>query len=774
MLYISDNPITAIFDVSELKHISWLMLTRNKIQCDCRLRQIKKRILANERSVWLSCIVKATGKINHVRYVHWDDLRCSSPDVSVIVDNGVVTGNASLTCQTDCLDGLTFPWITSSGHHSSSSYEDSKNYIRENNSSCKGSPVTTLETRRMCFSVLSVSTVGNDTEGMYTCRVNADHTDNASVSVFLTVDDIETVDRIRTSELQTTARNTINPAGDKDVEEGTAHRPGHGLSTSQLIFAVLGSFCGFYVIVGVVAACVSKCKGGRLKGNAGGQGNAANRHYENDDQFSDTDGASEHDYENDDQFSDTDGASEHDYENDDQFSDTDGSSEHDYENDDQFSDTDGASEHDYENDDQFSDTDGARGGNAYENDDQFSDTDGARGGNAYENDDQFSDTDGAKGGHYENDDQFSDDDVIKHPHKTIPGDKAMSSTDKARRARRLHNRSDLVKTRGIPSNHRAVAIANMVAAHAEAQSGGHYDNERSGKAFGRRVNGNKARTTANNAACEEKEQSAGRYDNDKNMKGMASNKTQKTDDDSDSDHDYMSLPPNGPTEEDTGGVQCESTSEVLDPDSTSNHGYMTLPPNDPTEEDTGGVQCESTSEVMDPDSASNHGYMSLPPNGPTEGDTGGVQCESTSEVMDPDSASDHGYMTLPPNGPTEGDTGGVQCENTPVVMDPASASDHGYMTLPPNGPTEEDTGGVQCESTSEVMDPDSASDHDYMTLPGTENSDEQQEETDLKEGQVSDSVTSSSNVEDNPDHTYVSFLQSRKSDEQQQDLYGTE
>ncbi|CAH1269148.1 Hypp4108 [Branchiostoma lanceolatum] len=651
MLAISDNPFTSIFDVSELKHISWLMLSRNKIQCDCRLRQIKRWILANELSVWISCIVKATGKIKHVRYIQWDDLRCSSPDVSVIVDNGTVTGNASLTCQTDCLDGLTFSWITPSGHHSSSSYEDSKNYIRENKSSCKGSPVTTLETRRMCFSVLSISTVGNDTDGIYTCQVKADHAANASVSVFLTVDDIETVDRAPTPELLTTSRNTTEPAGDKDVEEGTAHCPGHGLSTSQLIFAVLGSFCGFYVIVGVVAACVSKCKEGRQKDNAGGQGDAANRHYENDDQFSDTDGASEHDYENDDQFSDTDGSSEHDYENDDQFSDTDGSSEHDYENDDQFSDTDGSSEHDYENDDQFSDTDGARGGHtyenddqlsdtdvargghAYENDDQLSDTDVARGGHAYENDDQFSDTDGAKGGHYENDDQFSDDDVSKHSHKAIPGEKTMSSTDKARRARRLHSRRALVKAREIPSNDRAKAIANTVAVHAEAQSGGHYDNERSGKSFGRRCSGNKARTTANNVACDEEEQSAGHYDNDRKIKGLTLSKTPKTDDDSDSDHDYMSLPP---------------------------------------------------------------------------------------------------------NGPTEGDTGGVQCESTPVVMDPASASDHGYMTL-----------------------------------PGTENSDEQQEEH-LKDGQVSGSITSSSNTEGNPDHTYVPIPQSRKSDEQQEDLYGTE
>eukprot|EP00058_Branchiostoma_floridae_P028551 XP_002614042.1 hypothetical protein BRAFLDRAFT_67374 [Branchiostoma floridae] len=739
VLQLSENPITSISEVEELRHISTavsLSLRSSQLLCDCKLREIKSWLLENNHLRWdIQCMVG--GNRDRLKGVDWQDLMCTSPDVSVSLDNGTATGEVSLTCRTDCQEGLAFVWVTPSGDYRPPSYEYYNNYTHVSRSSCKGSPVTSWETRRMCYSVLNIPSVGNGTNGTYTCQVTADHTDNASASaVLLLSSSTETtvmtvtpqagnksVDKKNTTgayrpELQTTVMITTLPARDKAVEKETTNGTEFELSTAQLIFVGLGSFCGCSVIIGVIAACVSRCQvdradgghyenddqftdtkgaaGGHYenddqfadtKGAAGGHyenddqftdtKGAAGGHYENDDQFTDTKGAAGGHYENDDQFTDTKGAAGGHYENDDQFSDTNGAAGGHYENDDQFTDTKGATDGHYENDDQFSDTNGAAGGHYenddqftdtkgatdghYENDDQFSDTNGAAGGH-YENDDQFSDTEEALGGHYENDDQFLGDDVSKHSNKTAPGKptsgepgKAPSSTG-AKRTRPSQNQRGLATTRAGSNNKTAMAISRIVAIHAEAKATRQYDNDR--KDGRQNLNNTNATAPSAGRASDDEEQTAGHYDNDKTAN--ASNATVRTDDDSDSDHDYMSLPGNRSAGRETEQGEVGSKAGEKNPVSislsateVSENGYITLP-------DT---------ENAGDNSVSDHTYITLP---------------DTENAGD---NSDHTYITLP-DTENAGDN---------------SVSDHTYITLP---------------DTENAGD---NSDHTYITFPDTEN-----------------------------------------------------
>ncbi|CAH1239432.1 SLIT3 [Branchiostoma lanceolatum] len=736
-LQLTENPMTSIGDVDELRHISSLRwpVAMMQMQCDCKLREMKRFLLENQHLRWhIWCVM---GDISRgIRYVAWEDLRCSSPDVSLTLNNGAATGEVSFTCRTDCKKGLAFSWIAPSGDHRPPSFEYSMDYRHVSNSSCKGSPVTTWETRRMCYSVLDIPAVGRDADGKYTCQVTADHTDNASVSTVLTLRSgtgkstrgyspalnvssaPEKSTRAYSPELQPTVIAVTPPTGDRGVGTETTNRPGIGLSTARLILAGLGSFCGFFLMFVVIAACVSRCKAGGAEG-----------HHDTDEPPSDD--ARRGQYENDDQFSDTDEARGRQYENDDQLSDTDLARSRPYENDDQFSDTEKARTRPYENDDQFSDADGARGRH-YENEDQFSDEDGARGGH-YENDDQFSDSEEAKGRHYENDDQFSDDDVSKPSHRTAPGNPTSgrpgktSSTDRlrAKRIRRRYDKRGVVKTRAMSNNKTARAVLRIVTIHAEAQAGGQYDNER--KTPGRDLGESNVKTTPSaGGESDNRNQTVGHYDNDKNLKSSAQNTSMRTDDDSDSDHDYMSLPEHRATGQETGrgeeDVQCESLSEEVDPvptsasaaESDSDHDYMSLPQNREAGRGAGHGSGEGNVKDEDKDpvstsasaaEGSEHGYMRLP------------------RTENADDDAHHTYVTFPGT------------ENA------GNNFDHTYMTFP------------------DTENADDNSDQ-IATFPDSEDAEGQEMETKQKEGHVPDLATGLSDEQNGPGHVYVTFPES--------------
>ncbi|XP_066304107.1 uncharacterized protein [Branchiostoma lanceolatum] len=724
-LVLSSNPITSIADIDELRRFSSLHLLNTQLQCDCKLRGIKKWLLENQPSRWhIWCMVGATRKGIDIRKVGWEDLRCTSPDVTVTLDNGTVTGNVSFTCRTVCQEGLLFLWIAPNGDYKQPSYEYSMNYTHVSKTLCRGSPITSSDTRRMCYSVLNIPGIGREVNGTYTCQVTADHTDNASASAVLTVSSgTEKSTRGYSSVFPTTIMAVTPPSVDKGVGEATTNRPGFGLSTDQLIFAGLGSFCGCTIVFAVIAACVSKCKEARQMDSSNAQRNAVDEqhgtddgssdtdgprggHYENDDQisgtnegrngqyenddpFSGTNGTKDGQYENEDQFSNTEGATGGQYENDDQISGTKGERNGQYENDDQFSGTNGAKDGQCENEDQFSNTEGATGGQ-YENDDQISGTKGDRNGQ-YENEDQFSDTEGAVGGHYENEDQFSDDDVTKHSHKTALGKPTSggkgntSSTGRDKRNRCSHNKRGVVKTRAMPNNKTNMTISRIVAFHAKAHVTGHYDNERID--VGRNLSDRKATaTSASGGASHDKKQTAGHYDNDKNAKGLTLNNSIKTDNDSDSYHDYMSLPENTASGRETGRQEedepCESLASAAESD--SDHDYMSVPENKAASRETGRGEGEE-------------------------------QCESLSEDNNP----------------------------VPASASAAEVSEHGYVKLPLTENTDDNLDNT-CMKLSGTEKVDDNSNHTYVKLPGTENVEDNSNHT---------CVTKS--VEDNSDHTCV-------------------
>ncbi|CAH1246657.1 Hypp7763 [Branchiostoma lanceolatum] len=655
-------------------------------------------------------MVGATRKKIDIRQVGWKDLRCASPDVTVTLDNGTVTGNVSFTCRTVCQEGLLFSWIAPNGDYRTPSYEYSMNYTHGSKTLCKGLPINSFDTRRMCYSVLNIPQDGSDANGTYTCQVTADHTDNASASAVLTVSSgTDKSTRGYSSVFPTTIMAVTPPSVDKGVGEATTNRPGFGLSADHLIFAGLGSFCGCTIVFAVIAACVSKCKEARQMDSSNALRNAVDEQHGTDDGSSDTDGPRGGHYENDDQISGT----------------NEGRNGQ-YENDDQFSGTNGAKDGQYENEDQFSNTEGATGGQ-YENDDQISGTKGDRNGQ-YENEDQFSDTEGAVGGHYENEDQFSDDDVTKHSHKTalgkpISGGKGnTSSTGRDKRNRCSHNKRGVVKTRAMPNNQTDMAISHIVTFHAKAHVTGHYDNERID--VGRNLSDRKATaTSASGGASHDKKQTAGHYDNDKNAKGLTLNNSIKTDNDSDSYHDYMSLPENTTAGRETGRQEgdepCESLASAAESD--SDHDYMSLPENKAAARETGrgegDEQCESLASAAESDS--DHDYMSLPENKAAARETGrgeeDEQCESLSEDNNP----------------------------VPASASAAEVSEHGYVKLPRTENTDDNLDNT-CMKLSGTEKADDNSYHTYVKLPGTENVEDNSNHTCVTES-----------VEDNSDHTCV-------------------
>ncbi|KAI8487765.1 hypothetical protein Bbelb_345030 [Branchiostoma belcheri] len=401
---LTNNSITSVGDVGKLKHLRSVTLTLNKIPCDCNMREIKEWMVEANKELWtVPCMVGGTGNYKLVQYAHWDNLTCPSPDVSVTTDNGAVTGNVSFTCQTSCKKGLNFSWIAPNGDHRPSSYEYSRNYTNVSKLSCKGSNITTLETKIMCYSVLNIPLVDN---GTFTCKVTADHTDNAKASV--AYQGVTTTQGNKAQPETTTVKPNERSTGKHDPQSVTwAGRP-----RIEIIFTVLAG-CGCSLIIAAIAACVRTFRGARQTDDRNAGNGASNAqclgtigptesHYENDDQCLDTGLAAEG---HTDQFSGNGADAERDYENDDQFTDTEGARGGHYENDDQFLDTGEARGGHYENDDQFTDAIGARGGH-YENDDQFTDARGASAGH-YENDDQFTDTERARGGHCENGERFS-------------------------------------------------------------------------------------------------------------------------------------------------------------------------------------------------------------------------------------------------------------------------------------------------------------------------------------------------------------------------------
>eukprot|EP00058_Branchiostoma_floridae_P018808 XP_002604297.1 hypothetical protein BRAFLDRAFT_88586 [Branchiostoma floridae] len=561
-------------------------------------------------------------------------------------DKKIVTGNISFTCQTVCQEGLKFSWIVSNGDHRSSSYEFSKNYTHVSKLSCKGSNITRLETKQMCYSVLNLTPMGN---GTYTCKVTANHTQNASASAFyqdVTVSqdivDMAQPDNITTKPSERSTRkynpqqlstvwDAMVPVNDNAVEKDTPNRPPTGLSSTTIIIAGLASFCGGCIIIAAIAACVYKFERIRQKDNghrnavnaAAGSGNdvhcleadggTVGSHYENDDQFSDTVADTGGDrggqYENDDQFSDAGDRGGH-YENDDQFSNAGDRGGH-YENDDQFSNAGGARGGQYENDDQFSDA-GDRGGH-YENDDQFSNA-GDRGGH-YENDDQFSDGGGDRGGQYENDDLFSEIGTHHHENKgkflnagteerqenddqlsastmgkssqgTVPVRTPQTTCKSTIHVSRGHKREHLVKARALSSHPKAKLTPSMVAFHIKAQSCGHYDNETN-------VTSNEAQKTSANGESAATQQLPGHYDNDKNTEDYTARVSNATGDEEDSDPEYMTFP-EARTEAGAREVDLQPERETKDKDTLSrsvsdsnmsDHSYMTFPGTDSAEDD---------------------------------------------------------------------------------------------------------------------------------------------------------------------------------------------
>ncbi|KAI8493870.1 corticospinal neuron axon guidance through spinal cord [Branchiostoma belcheri] len=701
------NPITSVPDVDELRHITslyFLITEGTELRCDCKLRDIKRWLLENSHLRWnIGCVVGAT--VVNVRHVDWKDLRCASPDVSVTLDTRATTGDASFTCQTDCQEGLTFAWLTPSGDYRPPSYEYSQNYTHVSNSSCKGSPVTRLETRRMCYSVLNIPGAGDDVhvEGTYSCLVIADHTDNASASAVLTVSSGTTeksTSRANSQELQTTV----------NVEGETANRPDLELSTTQLVLVGLGSFCGCTVIVVVLAACVSWChgKGVRQADRADGGRAAPDGH-------NGTDDGGGH-YENDDQFSDTNGDSGGHYENDDQFSDTGGARGSHYENEDEFSDTNGDSEGHYENDGEFTDTEGATGGH-------------------YENEDQLSDTGGTREAHYENDDQFSEDDSRKNSHKTVPGHQVsgapgkISSAARAKRNRRRHNKSGLVKTGATSSNKPVVAASNIVVVHAEVHTVGHYDNE--SKDGGQSSSDINATTDSANRTFGDKERTSGHYDNDKTAKGSDN----KSDDDSDSsDHDYMSLPENSVVGRHVGHKEDKNpVSTSASEAEVSENEYVTLSGTENDGENSDHTYVTLPSTENDGEN-SDHTYVTLP----------GTENDGEN--------SDHTYVTLPGT-----ENAGENTDHTyvthPSTENAGENSDHTYVTLP----------GTENDGEN--------SDHTCVTPPGTENPPAVQLKTLQEDGHIfTASVTTFSDLNYSSSHVDVTVPETDNADEQQGEM----
>ncbi|CAH1245326.1 SLIT3 [Branchiostoma lanceolatum] len=728
------NPITSFTGVEELKHILRLVLAQNGIPCDCKLREMKEWMYINKHLQWtIACVDPVTGLYKRIRWLSMNDLKCAY-DVTLSGHSGA--GNVSFTCQTDCHEGLdlTFSWIAPNGDRCSSSHEYSRTYTDVRESSCKGSVVTRHETRRTCYSVLDIPALGYGMDGTYTCLVTSRHSKDASAFAVLTAaafpserqtatHGASTITYTNVSQPLTTSRYATN----KSVETESAARPGPKWSAIDLILVGVTSFVGCSVIVGVIAACVGKCKGARQQHSADRQRNAA---AENTDQFSGTNSARGVTGENSDQFSDTDGAI----------------------------------------------------GCICENNDQFADIEGDEE-SLYENDDQFSHT---KGGQNENDNQLSDDDdMSKHSPRTIPHKQTREKPGatyflaKAEKAVQLRNRGIMARAKSNRRKIRGKVLTVLAEVHAQAQASGHYDNKNA--------------TSSSNAGASD----SGHYDNERPMPDpvtTASEAPKRSDDGSDSDQDYMTLPNQSP--EDTGvGEQSKqheskhgdrntsNASTSASADCASDNDYVTFPGEENADKQQRGAEKKEgqTTDIASfyAENDSDHIYMTLPQ---TDYQNGQMSDLDT-VVSNAEDNSDHTYVTLPQ---TECQNGQLSDLDT-VVSNADDNSDHTYVTLPQT----ECQNGQLSDLDTVVSNAEENSDHTYVTLPQTEcqngqlsdldtvvsNADDDSDhtyvtlpQTDYQNGQLSDLDTVVSNADDDSNHTYVTFPETERQNGQVSDL----
>ncbi|XP_019630293.1 PREDICTED: uncharacterized protein LOC109474439 [Branchiostoma belcheri] len=741
------NPLTSLIAPEELKHVSRLVLAQNGLPCDCKLRDMK-RWTRNKQ--WI--IKCGTYPYKRIQTLSLDDLKCDYK-VSVSSDYGTVTGNVSLTCQTDCQEGLdlTFSWIAPNGDLLSSTREYSRAYTDVRESYCKETPVTRRETKKTCYSVLHISTLRRGMEGRYTCLVTANHANAASASTVLTVASTEPPNELQKATNETSTRTytytyasqsqtTCTPTwdattamGGKGVEtEAATSSPGRGLSPMQLVLVGLAPVVGCSVIVMVIAVCVSKCKGDRQRDNANGH---RRRYYGNDDQISDTDSAAR-----------------------------------------------GVS---YENDDQFSDTEGKNGVH-YENDDQFSDT-GVGKRNEYENDDRFSDRDCTHGGQYENNDQFSDDDddvASKHPRRTVPQNlpcKKPGKTPSLAKAESDRPRRNQKVTRDRPRV-KSNVLRVLADVHAQAQANGQYDNDNKATGLCNTANATRSRPKAKSnvlrvlAEVHAQAQASGHYDNDTNASGIIKSKATTSSDNVASDGGQYD------NERPVTDSVTTPASEATKRSDDGSDSDMTLPTHSPGEDTGNGEKTQSEGKADDrnitstsacADDVSDNDYITFPGEENVDGKTG--------KRKDAKQEGAHTNVTFPgeENDEEWQKEAEKKGEHTPDIdTDSSNAednSDHTYVTFPAeeNDENERETerpNGQASDLDVVPINSDDISDHVYVTFPETENAKEDENETKPQEGHMLDSETDSSNIEeDSSDHFYVTFPgHGEENDEKQQ------
>ncbi|XP_078655901.1 uncharacterized protein LOC144902378 [Branchiostoma floridae x Branchiostoma belcheri] len=746
------NPLTSLIAPDELKHVSRLVLAQNGLPCDCKLRDMKRWMTRNKQ--W--SITCGTYPYKRIQTLSLDDLKCDYK-VSVSSDYGTVTGSVSLTCQTDCHEDLdlTFSWIAPNGDLLSSTREYSRTHTDVRESYCKETPVTRRETKKTCYSVLHIPTLRRGMEGRYTCLVTANHANAASASTVLTVASTEPPNELQKATNETSTRTytytyasqsqtTCTPTwdattamGGKGVEtEAATTRPGRGLSPIQLVLVGLAPVVGCSVIVMVIAVCVSKCKGGRQRDDANGH---RRRYYGNDDQISGTDSAAR-----------------------------------------------GVS---YENDDQFSDTEGENGVH-YENDDQFSDTGVGKRNDEYENDDQFSDTDCTHGGQYENNDQFSDDDddvVSKHPRRTVPQNlpcKKPGKTPSLAKAEsdRPHRNQKATRDRPKVKSNVLRVLADV---HAQAQANGQYDNDKKATALCNTANATSSRPKVKSnvlrvlAEVHAQAQVSGHYDNDTNAPGINNSKATTSSDNVASDGGQYD---NERPVRDSVTTPASEATKRSDDGSDSDQDYMTLPNHSPGEDlDTGNGEKERsegkagdrniTSSSACADDVSDNDYITFPGEENVDGKTGknnGRKSDLHTALSNAEQEGAHTYVTFPGEEndgewQKEADKKG---EHMPDIDTDSSNTedntDHTYVTFPAeeNGEHQRETERQNAHPSDLDVVPinsDDISDHVYVTFPETENAKEDKNETKLEEGHMPDSEDSSNTEEDSSDHFYVTF-----------------
>ncbi|KAI8517300.1 corticospinal neuron axon guidance through spinal cord [Branchiostoma belcheri] len=722
------NPVTSLTAPDELKHISRLVLARNGLLCDCTLREMKRWMTINGRwSITCGPFPEKT-----IRWLSMDNLKCDYK-VSVSSDYGTVTGNVSLTCQTDCWEGLdlTFAWIAPNGGRLLSTSEYSRTFTDVRESYCKETNVTRRETKKTCYSVLRISTLRLGMEGRYTCQVTANHANDASASVLLTVADTEFPSE--------GPQNTTHDASTRPYTYTHAYKfqttatdgPGSGLSLLQLVLVGLSPFAGCFVIVVVIVSCASKCKGSRQQNNANRHSNAARKHYGTNESISDTDSAAK-------------GVR--------------------YENDDQFSDTDSGKKNEYENDDQFSDTDADKK-------------------NEYENDDQFLDTDSGKKNEYENNDQFSDDDnvVSKQPQRTVPhklpGKKPgkTPSIGNAGKTRPCRNQKSLDERKTTRSRRKLKSNVLRVIAdvHAQAQASGHYDNDKN--ATGSNIAAATSRTpkVKSNvlrvlADIHAQAQASGHYDNDTNAAGISNSKTTTSSDNVSSDGQYDNERPATDSE----------TTKRSDDGNDSDQEYMTLPNQSPGEDTGNGEKVQSegkpddrniTSTSACADDVSDNDYVTFPGEENSDGKTrkkDGRKSDLDSALSNAEHECDHTYVTFPGEEGDEKQPRGAEKKKGQVSdLDTAlsNAEDHTYVTFP-EGKNEEKLQREAAKKGGHLSDigmgsssTEENSDHTYVTFPSEENYEEHKREAEHQNKQASDLEAVVTNSGDISDHVYMTF-----------------